>query len=205
MQNQRINIYTFPHKGLRNGLSQLLVKMGNANHNDEFDIQDLKSQSLELIHLLQLHQESEHNHVMLPLSQRVPDAVIDCHKEHQSLHTTLLTIEQKLRVLSSNDSAYALSALYSELAIFFAHYLLHMHHEETTINEAIWAHFTDEEILGWQDRIMSSLNISDQMLWFKYIIPALDPMERQILMGGIKANAPADVFEQISDAFSEYC
>lgn len=100
MQNQRINIYTFPHKGLRNGLSQLLVNMGNANHNDESDIQDLKSQSLELIHLLQLHQESEYNHVMLPLSQRVPDAVIDCHKEHQSLHTTLLTNGTKIESVS---------------------------------------------------------------------------------------------------------
>lgn len=204
MQNQRVNIYTFPHKGLRYGLSQLLFTIGKADHNDASDIQHIQSQTYEIVHLMHLHQEAEDECVMQPLAQKAPEVVVECNQDHHSLHIALSKLEQKVQALSNADAPSALHLIYSDLAKFFADYLLHMEDEESTLNEAIWTHFSDPEILAWQDNIMSKLSLADQMLWFKYIVPALNSMERQILLGGVKANAPQEVYQQVIDALSEY-
>jgi len=41
-------------------------------------------------------------------------------------------------------------------------------------------------------------------LWFKYIVPALNPFERTMIMGGFKANAPAEFFDKVLNMLKEY-
>lgn len=204
MQHQRVNIFTFPHKGLRNGLSQLLIKLGHADATNAEHIREIRAQAHEVIHLLHLHQEAEDSCVMQPLSQRAADTVVNCHKEHHALQQHINAIEQQIVALDVKDSPNVLAELYSDVARFFADYLKHMDNEETELNAAIWAHFDDSEILGWQEQIMAKLSLDDQLQWFKYIIPSLNAMERQILLSGVKANAPEGVFEHIIASLKHY-
>ncbi len=69
-----------------------------------------------------------------------------------------------------------------------------MDEEETQMNEVIWNNFEDQEILGWQGKILSELTPEQFFKWFKYIIPALQPHEQNAMLGGFKANAPAEAF-----------
>lgn len=141
---------------------------------------------------------------MQPLSQRAADTVVNCHKEHHALQQHINAIEQQIVALDVKDSPNVLAELYSDVARFFADYLKHMDNEETELNAAIWAHFDDSEILGWQEQIMAKLSLDDQLQWFKYIIPSLNAMERQILLSGVKANAPEGVFEHIIASLKHY-
>ena len=66
--------------------------------------------------------------------------------------------------------------------------------EEGDMNRVIWENFSDQDILGWQGQILSKLTPDQFFKWFKYIIPALNPLEQQIMLGGFKENAPAEAY-----------
>ena len=40
-------------------------------------------------------------------------------------------------------------------------------------------------------------------MWFKYIVPALNPFERTIILGGFKANAPVEYFDAVVNMLAE--
>ena len=75
--------------------------------------------------------------------------------------------------------------------------------EESKMNSLIWKHFTDEELMGIHGKIMSTLAPEHIVLLFKYIVPALNPMERNIILSGFKANAPEEFFRQVLDVARE--
>ena len=61
----------------------------------------------------------------------------------------------------------------------------------------IWDNFSDDELMGQHGRIMASFTPEQILIGFKYIVPALNPIERGIIMGGFKANAPAPFFDSV--------
>lgn len=197
MVNNRVNIYAFPHKGLKNALSQLLHTIGKANSANPAEITQVQTLTKEVITLLHLHQEAEDSCVMAPLSHCAEDAAHACHAEHTRLHDMVNAIERDVAKLSEGSCADKLEDVYQSVGLFYADYLKHMAEEESALNEAIWSHFSDEEILQWQGEIMAKLTLEQQLVWFKYIVPALNPMERQILLGGVKANAPEPAYAQV--------
>ncbi len=69
--------------------------------------------------------------------------------------------------------------------------------EEDGINQVIWDAFSDEEILSWQSQIMDKLTPEQKMLWFRFIIPALNPSERQMMLGGVRESVPAEAYAGI--------
>lgn len=197
MVNNRMNIYGFAHKGLKNALSQLLLELGKADTANPTDIANIKNKTQEVITLLHLHQEAEDSCVMAPLAERAPDVAHACHAEHTKLHEMVNGIEHDVAQLGAGESPDKLESVYQSLGRFYSSYLAHMAEEEATLNEAIWKHFSDDEIMQWQGQIMEKLTFEQQILWFKYIVPALNPMERQILLGGVKANAPEPAYQQV--------
>ena len=75
--------------------------------------------------------------------------------------------------------------------------------EESRMNPLIWNHFTDEELMEVHGTIMSKLVPEQIVLLFKYIVPALNPMERNIILSGFKANAPEEFFNQVLNVIRE--
>ena len=93
--------------------------------------------------------------------------------------------------------------LSSMLNGFQAEYLVHMAMEESKMNSLIWKHFTDEELLAMHGAVMSKLAPEQIVLWFKYIVPALNPKEREIILSGFKANAPKEFVDQVLGVIRE--
>ncbi|MFN3999162.1 hypothetical protein [Algoriphagus sp.] len=46
-------------------------------------------------------------------------------------------------------------------------------------------------------RILSSFTPEKILRWFRFIVPALNPQERKIVLGGMKANAPEAFFNEL--------
>ena len=86
---------------------------------------------------------------------------------------------------------------------FHAKYLDHMAMEESKMNPLIWKHFADEELMGIHGKIMATLAPEQIVLWFKYIVPALNPMERNIILSGFKTNAQKEFVDQVLKVIRE--
>lgn len=118
MVNQRMNIYAFPHKGLKNALSQLLNIFGKACFTSSEDIGVVKSMTKEVIQLLHLHQDAEDKCVLLPLAERKPDASKECFTEHTRLHEMVNVIQQASSDLSHDQARDKLEHLYQSISFF---------------------------------------------------------------------------------------
>ena len=204
MAAPRVNIYGFPHKGLRNGLSQLMFQVSKTDVTSQASVAELKSLSSTLVELLDLHQQAEDSVVLKDLETRVPGSTTKNHADHDELYAKVAAFAAHIDGIEAGDSMAVTQQALDMVASFCSEYLMHMAEEEGEINEVIWAHFTDEEILQWQGQIMGKLTPDQKMDWFRFIVPALNPMERQIMLGGVKEVLPPEAYQGILNMLSNY-
>ena len=202
MSQPRMNLYGFPHKGLRNAISQLSQSAGNTDCSDQSSLNSLKALTGEVITLLALHAHSEETVVLPALESKVPGSTAENLAEHEQLEKDIDVIQQSLNAITTDSAPNLASQFYTDVTNFQSKYLAHMAMEESKMNALIWEHFTDADLMGQHGQIMSALTPEQIMLWFKYIVPALNPFERTIIMGGFKANAPKPFFDSVLDMLS---
>ena len=197
MNQPRVNIYGFPHKALRSALSQLSLLAGKTNYSDATSLQALKDQNQVSMTLLDTHLHSEEEFLLPALEAKVKGSV----QENMEEHVMLVKLEESFNALLESITVDATpdkgAAYYAAISNFHSKYLAHMEMEEQEMNPLIWANFTDEELLGIHGQIMASLSPEHSMLWFKYIVPSLNPTERSVILGGLKANAPQPAFNAV--------
>ena len=202
MNQPRMNLYAFPHKGLRNAISQLSQIAGNIDCSDQASLSSLKALADEVFTLLGLHAHSEESVVLPALESRVPDSTAENIAEHEQLENEIDAMKQELNAITTGSAPNVLSHFYTTVSDFHSKYLTHMAMEESRMNALIWENFTDAELMEQHGKIMSTLSPEQIMMWFKYIVPALNPFERTIIMGGFKANAPVPFFDSVLDMLS---
>lgn len=193
----RFNIYSTPHKGIRNALSQLMFKSCTLDNRNEVALKEFQSLANEIHQILDLHLKSEESVVIPDIEARVKGASLDNSKEHESIlafEKQVFNLISELKITSDFDEV---GKVYSLLTRFISDYLHHMDEEETVLNKVVWENFTDEEIMAWHGRIMQSLKPEEIILWFKFIIPGVSPVEQEIILGGFKENAPVPFYEQV--------
>lgn len=195
MKVARVNIYGFPHKGLRNALGQLSLSLGNLDIDNQEAIKTVVDQSLEISELLKLHLQSEESHVLPHLEREAPGSTQHNHEDHENMERLEKDMISTILELTENASQENVEKAYNKTNLFIREYFRHMDEEETDMNQIIWKYFSDMQILEWQGKILSTLTPEQMNKWFKYIIPALSPLEQNIILGEFKQNAPREAYE----------
>jgi hypothetical protein len=193
---QRVNIYGFPHKGIRYGLGQLSFKVGSLIFDDNGALKACKELADDLSELLDLHLHAEEEFVLPPLEAKVPGSTQHNHDDHIAMQKLEHDMSDAIRRLVDVPNEIHLNIAYDKINNFIKEYFRHMSEEETEINKVIWEHFSDQEILGWQGQILAKLTPDQFFKWFKYIIPSLSQLEQSLMLGGFKVNAPAEAYNE---------
>lgn len=204
MYSNRINIYGFPHKGLRNALGQLSFKLGNLDVENKQAMDNIANQAFEISELLKLHLHSEESHVLPPLEKEVPGSTKHNHEDHEYMEQLEKEMITQIEVLKNKPSLENARKAYQHTNLFIREYFRHMDEEETDLNQVIWKYFSDTDILEWQGKILSSLSPEQMFKWFKYIIPALSPFEQNIMLGDFKQNAPKEAYEFVINGIEPF-
>ena len=202
MNQPRMNLYGFPHKGLRNAIAQLSQSAGNTDCSDQASLKALKVLADEVFTLLALHAHSEESVVLPALESKVPGSTAENLAEHEQLEKDIEVMQQTINAIMTDSAPDMASNFYTLVSNFHSKYLAHMAMEESKMNALIWENFTDADLMEQHGQIMSTLTPEQIMMWFKYIVPALNPFERTIIMGGFKANAPQPFFDSVLDMLS---
>jgi hypothetical protein len=84
--------------------------------------------------------------------------------------------------------------LYHHLALFVAENFQHMHIEETANNAALWALYSDAELHEIHARLLAGIPPEKDLVVARWMIPALCPMERAIIVGHAKRQMPPEAF-----------
>ncbi len=196
----RYDIYQPIHKGLRDFMGDTLSRVGRVDVTDAEDLAAALSQVEALLDFCAKHVQHENEFIHPAIRARQPAAASRTIEDHAEHLQTIDALHQETRAVYAADDAqrhvFALR-LYRHLALFVAENLQHMHIEETANNAALWAHYTDDELMALHDRLVATINPADSMQTMRWMLPALTPQQRAAVVGGVKAGAPAGVFDAV--------
>lgn len=199
----RFDIYQPIHKGLRVFMGDTLSRLGRVDVTDAEDLADALGQLEALLDFCAKHVQHENEFIHTAIRARQPAAASRTTEDHAEHLQSIDALHQETRAVYAADDAqrHVLALrLYRHLALFVAENLQHMHIEETANNAALWAHYTDEELVALHDRLVATIAPADTMLTMRWMVPALTPQQRAGMLGEMKAGAPAEVVDAVVNA-----
>jgi hypothetical protein len=197
----RYKTYDAPHKGLRNGLSQLSLLAGRTNYSNPDEVVQLRQLGTRLFSILSIHAEDENTVTLAHLETRCPGCSQHDIDDHEEIHAAQQSLEDQLAAIGAGASegknmAEAGAEFYLAFSEFHSKYLEHTAEEERVTQLLLWQHFTDEELAAHRGEIMARNSPRTLLTWFEFVIPAQTRAERIGLLTGFKRMAPVDFFAE---------
>lgn len=198
----RHDVYGPVHKGLRKAQGELLTAIGCASFDDEAECGAVLGRLRQILELASLHLSHEDKFVRTAINER-SDAgteVIDAqHKEHRGAFTQFEDLATEIERATGPHRISLGRKLYTDLAEYMSEDLEHMNEEETETWPLLCSLYSDEELMQLEGQIIGSLTPEQSMAFMSIMIPAINKSQRGALLGGIKANAPAEAFNAIME------
>jgi len=196
----RLDLYRFVHKGLRAFLHDVLLHVGRMDVDDEAEVKGALAQVRDLLTICRIHLQEENHFIHTALEARRAGAATRVASDHASHEQSFEELELDARAVEDSQStarAVAATRLYRHLALFVADNFEHMHVEETELNEALWATHSDAELRSIQQALVADIAPEHMTVFQRWMLPAMTPAERAVLLSGIKQHTPGHVFSGI--------
>ncbi len=188
------------HKGLRLAQTQMLVRLGACGGDDEAELAQLLDDLVALCHMAEHHLENEDRWVHTALEDRAPGSTVrlaDSHAHHRQAFEALQALIGQVQAAEAGKRAQGLKQLYLRFSLFMAEDLAHMAEEEELMLPVLQSLFTDAELSGIEDGILSALSPEEIVGFGRLMIPAATRADRIALLSAMRANAPAEAFSAI--------
>jgi hypothetical protein len=198
----RYDIYQGIHKGLRAFMADTLMRVGRVDVFDAAELARTIEQLEALLNLCADHVKHENDFLHTAIQARLPAGASRTAADHvEHLHSigALRTESRALLAAGADERMARALRLYRHLALFVAENLQHMHIEESANNAALWAHYTDAELIDIHNRLLASISPQEQLEVLRWIVPALMPVQRAGMLGAMRNEAPADFFDAVID------
>jgi hypothetical protein len=196
----RVDLYAPIHKALRLFMTDTLHRVGRIDVADAGDMARTLGQLDALLDECLHHIERENEYMHAAMEARQPrgaSRTADDHLEHWESIDALRTEANGLRAAAEGERHAIALRLYRHLALFVAENFQHMHVEETHNNGVMWAHYSDAEIVALHHRLLASIPPAETLQVARWMVPALTPSERAMVLGDMKAGAPAPFFQAV--------
>jgi hypothetical protein len=201
-QAPRFDMYVTIHKAVRAFMADTLVAVGRMDVDDQPELAQTTQRVLELLEFLQSHLTHENEFVHPAIEARSPgdsERIEHEHVEHAQHLAALARSVEALRACHAEDRAGVALNLYRELSLFVAENLQHMYVEETAHNAALWANYSDGELVEIHHQLVSSIPPAEMMLVARWMVPFMNPAERAAMLADVRFNAPAPAFQAMLD------
>jgi hypothetical protein len=182
----RIDLYTGIHKALRLFMNDTLARVGRLDHDDPVDLNATLAQLQSLLDACRSHVVKENKFVHTAIEARCPGASERVGSEHAEHLDAIAALEAEAAALRALPTAGAALRLYRHLARFVGENFLHMHVEESAHNGALWAAYSDAELLEIHQRILASIDPAEMALLLRWMVPAMSPAERAAMLGSMQ-------------------
>lgn len=201
MQLRKTDLFTFIHKSIRSMIYNAGSKLQTTDFGDAGETMLMLASFKADLVLLHEHAEHEDNIIFPEIQNSEPLMIKELNDEHKVLEEKLNSINLLIEKIERTLNAEERLALGSELNFMFndfaASYLAHMNHEEATVLEASFKYLSDEELIAIRTRIQTKIPPERYKIWLNWMLSSLNNIELTGLLGGMKASAPAHIFENV--------
>ena len=193
MTAPRPDLYAHIHKALRLFMTDTLQQLSRLDVDDPLDLAAGLDQLDALLDAAKHHVDKENTFMHPAIEARRAGASAAIEAEHDEHLDTIATLRAEGAALRAMPSAGAAQRLYRRFAAFVAHNFEHMAVEESRHNQALWAAYSDEELFELHGRILASIGPREMSEVLRWMIPALSPAERALVIGGMPPQVQAPV------------
>jgi hypothetical protein len=190
----RPDLYAAVHKGLRLFMGDTLQRLGSTDSNDPAQLAAAIEQVQSLLATCRQHLIHENEFVHPALEARRPGTSALAAEDHDGHLAAIGALSEEAATTLQGGPA-ALHRLYLNLARFVAENFEHMQLEETHHNAVLWAEYDDAELLALHAALVGSIPPEEMAVFQRWMIPAVDHVERAAMFAGMRASAPAMVFD----------
>lgn len=198
---QRYNSFTMIHKALRTMLYDAALTLQQTYFADENEAETALGKVEAVLYLFEQHAHHEDSQVLPAIELYEPQLVEDFEKEHVTdinLGSRLSTLLNIFRdAVADEDRIYCGSAISKAFVEFMVFNLEHMAKEEIYINQALWKHYTDEQIIMLSQKLVASIPPAEKALSAKWMFRGTNNVEVINWLKSVKQSAPAFVFESM--------
>lgn len=182
----RVDLFTTIHKGVRAMLFEVAVEAARTDLRDDGAVAALVARITRTRAFLDEHAHHEDAHVVPALRRAAPEVATALDTEHRMLETIQAEVAAAASALAAAP-AIERGAIGGQLVRLLnrliAAQLAHMGREETDANEALWGGFSDAELVAIRERLIGTIPPARYAEWKQVLAPALDPVERSLVVG----------------------
>jgi hemerythrin-like domain-containing protein len=194
---QAVDLYREVHKGLRLALFELATAAGRLDVGDAGHLQAFRNQFADVDMMLGTHHAHEDGeHLASLIEHHAGSAARRVEEAHERIDSALAALRDLVGSLGNGVGA---DEVYDALTDFVAQYLAHMREEESVVMPALQATVPIEDLMAVTMAIRTSVPPADMCVFLRYMLPAMNPDERTGTLGGMKAGAPAEIFDLFWD------
>jgi len=193
----RPDLYAPIHKALRAAMTDTLGRVGRVDVFDAAELEQTLAAFDALLDLCASHVEHENAFLHPAIEARQPAGAArtaEDHVEHLASIEALRAEGRRLRAAAEGERMMLALRLYRHLALFVAENFQHMHIEETLNNATLWAHYSDAELAELHERILAAISPQENLAMARWMVPAMNPLERAGMLGAAKAGMPPEAF-----------
>jgi hypothetical protein len=173
-------------------------KVGLADFGDDADVTEVLEGVDKMISMLHEHRKNEDTYVHPQAEARIPGITakfVADHEEDIALSDEVQSIVDQIRSTNGAERAALGIKLHERLNDYIGIYLGHLYREETTMQQALWGKFTDEELLAIDMEIVANVPPPMMAEFLPVMCSTYTPDEIAPILGSIKENAPAEFAE----------
>ena len=194
---QRYNIFFPVHKGLRAMLFETSLQLQQTSFTDAEEAGAAIETIKMVIAVFENHAQKEDGFVLPAIAAYEPSVVAAFEQEHIENHQLGENLERWLTAFAYAVDPGVKQSFGEELTKAFVQFsvfnLRHMAKEEDVINQILWRYYTDAELHGITQKIISSIPPDEMALFCKWMVRGMNNNEISGWLKGIKASAPKPV------------
>ncbi len=195
-----LDLYRDIHKAIRVELFSVTTEAGRLDPAHGIARAALAGHVHDVVHLLVSHAEHEDGAIQPALEANLPDLAERVERDHLTLEARLHDLADmatEAAALEVVDPGGKVHRLYLALAAFTGQYLEHQDVEERVIMPALEAAIGVETVVATHQAILAAIPPEEMGRSLALMIPAMNIDTRTELLGGMRAGAPAEVFQGV--------
>ncbi len=198
--NVATHLYRDVHKGIRAELFAATGQAGRIDPGRDSERQELAVHVRAVVEMLEVHAEHEDKAIQPALEANLPDLAARIEADHEVVSTReieLIALIDRLVESPKVRRAQTVHRLYLELADFTGVYLAHQDVEERLVLPALEQVIGPEAVEDIHRAIVASIPPDQMARSLAVMLPAMNIDNRADMLGGMRAGAPAQIFEGV--------
>jgi len=200
----RTSLWRDIHKGIRSGLSVLVVESGAVDPLDAQERADFVEMVALVIDVMDSHARTEDAVTGPVIEHHLPEMGARIAAAHTLFDPkTQLIVNAAEGLEGASDHRAAMLALHLDLAAFTAEYLAHIDYEERVVLPALEDAIGIDGVTELEMAFLAAIPAEEKLDGMGLMFPAMNVEERVEVLGMIRAGAPADWFAQVWEVVGE--